>query len=138
MKKQKTRNLVNISVYTLIYLVSICWALLGLSAAMEYPAKGAQQALKDAIKECAIKAIRGRVDPIFSSYKDSIYKIIPENGSCSGDANGVISAVPFNEARYPKYPNYFIAVTPPYRKSCSHSGKSEELYGCSARENGTW
>ena len=135
MKGQKIRNAVNISAWTLIGLVPILLILSSLGAHMEYPAEGAQQLLNIAIKECALKTAQGDANPVFSSGNPTRYKIIPEDRSCSGDDNGVISAISSDKE---KYPNYFISATPPYRKSCSHSGKSEELYGCSARKNGTW
>ena len=100
----------------------------------------AKLSLKYAMEECAALAAKGRKTNqkfrhISGEYFGDAYTIIPEDRSCSGDSNGAILAISSDDQ---KYPNLSISMSPPHRKNCSHSGKSEELHGCSARRNGTW
>ena len=141
MKDQKPRKIDKISVYTLILIVPIAIiVMVTISTPNDLDLSIAQQAKKsisNAMKECVVITIRGKeANPKFSlpTYPSN-YKIIPEDRNCSGDDNGAISAISSDDR---KYPNLSISMSHPHRKSCSHSGKKDQLHGCSKNLDGTW
>ncbi len=85
-------------------------------------------------KECAVKLADGVKNPTFTNSELKGYKFIPEDRSCSGDKNNLITAKSKKPEKYPTF-SYNVETG---TKLCSHNGPKEELSGCSARKNGKW
>ena len=95
----------------------------------------AKHAVASAVKECAVRQANGEPSPSFSTFAIPHYTIAPKGRSCAGDENGEIAAISDDNSAFP---DFYIGLSEPYTKRCSHSGKTEEFLGCSARVNGSW
>ena len=91
----------------------------------------AKRSIIYAYKECAVQLARGENNgglsyPSFTKPNVDNYVFYPENGSCSGDKAGNISARSNNDELNPSF-----SVNPQTgHKSCSYEGKGKEKHGC--------
>ena len=85
-------------------------------------------------KECLERVSNKDLVSTFVDVELSDYKLYPLDGNCNGDENNLIKAKSSNTKKYPTY-SYNVKTG---KKSCSHDGPNEELYGCSARRDGEW
>ena len=85
-------------------------------------------------KECLERVSNKDLVSTFVDVELSDYKLYPLDGNCNGDENNLIKAKSNNTKKYPTY-SYNVKTG---KKSCSHDGPIEELFGCSARRDGEW
>jgi len=95
----------------------------------------AKHAVASAAKECAVRLANGEQSPSFSAFAIPHYKIVPKGRSCAGDEKGEIAAISNDNSAFP---DFYIGLSEPYTKRCSHSARANEFLGCSARVDGRW
>ena len=94
----------------------------------------AMAAIATMAKECAVRLVKGEVDPHAGVSKLKNYKIMPQTGSCKGDSRGRFAAISEDRTTYP---DLFYEIETGI-KGCSHDGPSNKLNGCSDQRDGRW